>query len=321
MPSTAMSETLVVRVRQSAASAAVATAWAQWGRLGFHAEGGTSRADEVLIDPEALLVLTFEAVRHEPRLDQALDWWAARGSSLISLPRVDFVVATTGRDLTALVGTFAARIWGHGNASGSWKRRAEKAGVGAAVGPDRIKGRAKPNVLHPAAAMLRTRSIAGGSAKADLIAYLAARGPQPSSFTLMEQKALGYSRSSLFYGCEDLALAGVATLQKSTPLQYTFRPGVIDLGDVPPWRFWPQIVAFLLGAARWGESLTEPTPFLLGDQARTLHARLLAFHSEHPLPADYPVADPRAHPGPEYLEPFAETVESVSSWLADGLPA
>jgi len=315
-----MSKTLVARVRQSAAEAAVATAWAQWGRLGFPAEGGRSRADTVLIDPEALLVLTFEAVRHEPRLDQALDWWAARGSSLISLPRLDFVIRESGADMEREVASFGARIWGMGNASASWKRRARTVGFDATAPPDRIKGRVRPDVLASACAMLRMRSIAGVGAKADLVAYLASRGPQPSTFTLMEKKALGYSRSSFLYGCEDLALAGVATLVPSTPLQYTFRPGVIDLGHVPPWRFWPQIVAFLLGAARWGEALVEPTPFLLGDQARALYGRLVGFHAEHPLPVAYPVADPRAHPGPDYLEPFAETVDSVARWLADGLP-
>lgn len=314
-----MSKTPVARARRAAAEAVAATAWEQWGVLGFHTDGLGDVRGSYLIDPEALLVLTLDAVRHEPRLDQALSWWAARGSARISLPRVDYVLRLVDADLTSEVGAFGARLWGAKNASGSWIRRAREAGLEATDPPERVKGRVIPMHNWPATALLKTRAIAGVGARADLIAYLAARGPRPSTLTQME-KALGYSRSSLRSGCEDLAHVGVATLGIDGPIHYTFRPGVIDLGDVAPWRFWPQIVAFLIGAARWGDGLADPTPFLLGVEARALYETLVAFHGEHPLPAAYPVADPREHPGPAYAEPFAETVESVARWLAAGLP-
>jgi hypothetical protein len=321
-----MSEALVDRVRATAAEAVVETAWAQWGRLGFMAGGAKSGAGEALIDPEALLVLTLDAVRWEPRLDQALSWWAVRGASLLSLPRVDYVLRKVPAGLDGEGVRFAARVWGAGGASASWKRRAKEAGEAPAPPPERLKGAPRPNVLVPPAVVLRVRAFAGVGAKADVLAYLAARGPEPSSVALIT-KALGYAGASIRQAAADLEAAGLAVSRPRRtgapgrePARYVFCPGVLDLGDVPPWRFWPQIAAFLLGAARWGEDLHRPTPYLLSSRARDLHALLSAFWIEHPLPARYPVPDPARYPGEAYLDPFAESVAAVAAWLRDGLP-
>lgn len=316
-PSAAMSETLVRNARAAAARAIVETVGVQWQEVGYLGSR-TGRAREVVIDPEALLVMTLEAVRHEPTLDQALAWWAVRGAALHSLPRVDYVLRLAPADLSAEAAGFAARVWGAKGASASWKRRAREASLEPVEPPGRLKGAAVPRVLREPLVMLRTRAFAGVGLKADLLAYLAARGPQPSTISTVE-KALGYARSGILAATADVARAGLATLSAS-PLRYVMRPGVLDLGTVPPWRFWPQIAAFLIGAARWGEALRDPTPFLLSVEARALHAMLMAVVAEHPLPAAYPAPDPAAFPGPAYLEPFAQTVEAVARWIADGLP-
>lgn len=313
-----MSEATVARVREVAARAIVETATAQWREVGFL--GGVPRAQEVSLDPEALLVLTFEAVRHEPSLDQALAWWAVRGVHLQSLPRVDYVLGLVSEDLGAAFGTFAASVWGGKKGSASWKRRAQDAGLKAVAPPDRLKGWAVPYVLGEPLVMLRTRAFAGVGLKADLLAYFTARGSQPSTIRTIE-KALGYARSGISEAVADVARSGLATVQPDSPLRYVVRPGVLGLGDVAPWRFWPQIAAFLIGAARWGSSLREPTPFLLSAEARRLHGRLVDFQIEHPLPAAYPTPAPEQFPGDAYLEPFADTVDAVAAWLRDGLPS
>ena len=314
-----MSETLVRNVREAAARAIVETVGAQWHEVGYLGSR-TSRATNVVVDPEALLVMTFEAVRHEPTLDQALAWWAARGAALHSLPRVDYVLSLAPADLSAEVAGFAARVWGAKGASASWKRRAREAGLTATEPPARLKGTAAPNVLPDPLVMLRTRSFAGVGLKADLLAYFAARGAQPSTVSTIEA-ALGYARSGIGDALADIVRSGLATPSgRNRYVMYAERPGVLNLGDVPPWRFWPQIAGFLIGAARWGESLRELTPFLLSVEARALYGVLTASTVDHPLPAQYPVPDPAAFPGPAYLEPFAETVDAVVGWVRDGLP-
>ncbi|GAB5536766.1 MAG: hypothetical protein Rubg2KO_30150 [Rubricoccaceae bacterium] len=317
---------IVERTRRVAQDAAVATVWAQWGRLGFLASGGQSQAGDALLDPEVLLVLTLDAVRWEPRLDQALDWWAVCGAGLLSLPRIDSVLQEVPVNLERELGRFAARVWGAKNASGSWKRRARDAGFKEEPPPARLKGTTSPRLLRPEAVMLRVRSFSTLGAKADVLSYLIAQREYPSTVALIA-KALGYAERAIRLAASDLEAAGLITSQRKKvarqgrdPIRYVFRSGTLDLGEVPPWRFWPQIAGFILGAARWGEKLRASTPFLLANEARQLDLRRKDFWIEHALPARYSIADPVEHPGPAYLRPFSETVEAVAEWLADGLP-
>lgn len=314
-----MFETLVHNTRQTAAAALAEVASAQWHVLGFRQSSSVHWAANVCIDPEALLVATFEAARHDPALDQALDWWAGRGADLISLPRVDFVMRLGLEALTPDLARFAARMWGARTASGSWKRRAEAAGLGPTPTPERRKGTARPMVGSPAALLLRTRLFAGVGVKADLIGYLYARGPEPSGIAEMAE-ALGYTRSVL-RSVGDIARAGLATEIPGRPLRYVMRPGSVDLGPPPTWRPWPQIVSFLVRTARWGDALRSPEPILLTFEAHALYHALATWPSFAHLPPPFTVADPSSFIGTDVVEPFAEAVGAVAGWLRAGLPA
>ena len=332
MPSASPGD-LVARVRQTAAGAVADVCWAQWGTLGFMAGGARGPAGAAFIDPEALLLMTLDAVATEPRLDQALNWWADVGADLVSVPRLK-AVRGGFPDLDARLAEFAARAVAASATSTAWKRMADGA---RAELPDRPKGVsdpgtgldlvARPSLASPAAAMLRVRALAGVGAKADVLAFLAAQGGRSASVKTLE-KALGYSYVPLRRATDDLVAAGLAQTETRPtgspgrdPVRFAYRPGTLDLGDVPPWRFWPQIAAFLLQTARWGDGLPpEPSPYLLASRARDLARSTDAFVAEHPLPDAYPVPDPRRYPGEAYLDGFAETVGSVARWVADGLP-
>jgi len=57
-------------------------AWGQWSQLGLG--GAVTRIDRWAVDPEALLLLTLEVGRRDPRLfDELLDWLALNGDLLI----------------------------------------------------------------------------------------------------------------------------------------------------------------------------------------------------------------------------------------------
>ena len=332
MPSASPGD-LVARVRQTAAGAVADVCWAQWGTLGFMAGGTRGPAGAAFIDPEVLLLMTLDAVATEPRLDQALNWWADVGADLVSVPRLK-AVRGGFPDLDARLAEFAARAVAASATSTAWKRMADGA---RAELPDRPKGVsdpgtgldlvARPSLASPAAAMLRVRALAGVGAKADVLAFLAAQGGRSASVKTLE-KALGYSYVPLRRATDDLVAAGLAQTETRPtgspgrdPIRFAYRPGTLDLGDVPPWRFWPQIAAFLLQTARWGDGLPpEPSPYLLASRARDLARSTDAFVAEHPLPDAYPIPDPRRYPGEAYLDGFAETVESVARWVADGLP-
>jgi hypothetical protein len=73
--------------------------WSQWGQMGVPAH--TNRRDEWAADPEALLLLTFEVGRGEPRLfDEMLDWLVIN-ERLVSVQRLRNLAA--GEDDRALV--------------------------------------------------------------------------------------------------------------------------------------------------------------------------------------------------------------------------
>src|ERR1700743_714956 len=60
--------------------------WDEWGQMGVSAS--TSRSDPWATDPEALLLLTFEVGRREPRLfEEVLDWMLVN-ERLLSVQRL-----------------------------------------------------------------------------------------------------------------------------------------------------------------------------------------------------------------------------------------
>ena len=335
-------QALVALARRTARGTLVGVCWAQWRTLGFMAGGEQGAVGNAFIDPEALLWMTLDAARTEPRLDQALAWWAVVGADLVSVPRLTALRADIPNDLDTALAAFAARAVGAGATSSAWKRLAAGAST---PRPERLKGVSdtgtglsmveRPALMHPAAAMLRLRALAGVGAKADVAAFLAASPSRAASVRTM-RKALGYSYVALRRAADDLVAAGVASVSGAQrdggrePVRYLYRPGTLVLGDVPPWRYWPQIVAFLLHTARWGDGLpVDTSPYLLASQARDLHTLLSAFDAEHAVPTiqmpgqestvQEPVADPRRFPGEAYLEPFVRSVENVSRWVSLGL--
>lgn len=88
--------------------------WRQWSQLGVAADAEWQ--DRWLIDPEALLLLTLDVGRYDPRLfDEVLDW-SVRNSRWLSVVRLGKIAAEqvgdTGRRLVA---AFAEFMGEHGD--------------------------------------------------------------------------------------------------------------------------------------------------------------------------------------------------------------
>jgi len=76
----------ILELRQDVQSHLSAFLWSQWAQMGVLAT--TNREDRWAADPEALLLLTFEVGREEPRLlNEVLDW-LVRNERLVSIQRL-----------------------------------------------------------------------------------------------------------------------------------------------------------------------------------------------------------------------------------------
>jgi len=92
--------------------------WRQWSAMGVMGTAGIE--DEWVLDPEALVPLTFEAARYEPRLfDEVVGWMSANGELLdatrlraIILRQDTAAIRTTGAVLLYLASIGHERKWG-----------------------------------------------------------------------------------------------------------------------------------------------------------------------------------------------------------------
>ena len=79
--------------------------------------------------------------------------------------------------------------------------------------------------------------------------------------------------------------------------------------DIPPWRFWSQLLAFLVGYLQWEEAASEEryAPTVHASEARDLVERFGRFLAWNNI--DLP--DARIHAGERFLAPFHALVEEV----------
>ena len=210
--------------------------WAQWSRLGvFAASGdpGGAEAGATVLDPEALLLASFELGRQDPRLyDEVLSWLAAHGTA-VNLQRLANVAARQpGFDRSLLA---APAAWLQANTSDKrWKRLA---GEGKAGGPEPFFldpqgpaaprwGAADPEFLRAGwqRGAVRLRESGGGSpprsgpclwlvlrrffglnVRADILVYLLTHdSAHPSELA----REVHYSQPSLFQVCRELEESG-----------------------------------------------------------------------------------------------------------------
>jgi hypothetical protein len=95
--------------------------WGQWSQLGVAAAGGGE--DRWILDPEALLLLTLESARTEPRLfDEVLDWLLTNGER-IDVQRLDNLKNEDNEYPKALLNAVALML-AENETSAKWKRMA-----------------------------------------------------------------------------------------------------------------------------------------------------------------------------------------------------
>lgn len=321
--------------RERAQARLAAFLWDQWGQLGVQAPVG--RRDEWAMDPEALILLTLEVGREEPRLtDELLDWLVVN-ERLISVQRLRNL--STGEEDRALVeaaiGWLAgrrrrARLQAKGAEEPRLRREPFYRRLGYLVAdPDpaflaqgfvkppiepRLHSR-QPDLYSPPAFAFRLRALLGFGARAEAVrVILTVEAPWMNVQAVTASTA--YTKRNIQEALTQLRAAGA--LDSSTlgnEQRFQARRGrwahFLELDRFPAHRDWPQLFSAWRRLLRWSAEAesAQLSPYLLSSASRTLVEEIgddLRFAGVH--------LDVSGPPGEEYWE-------AISPGLLRILPA
>jgi len=272
------------------------------------------RPPTALIDPEALLLLSFTMSKHERRLEDMWRWWAHAGSPLTSVARIR-ALAEGFPDREAGMASFAASAVDQGDRR--WRKYAEEAEPSTFRS---VKGPDLPNLFSPPALLLRIRAGIGLGAKADILTFLICRSPRESTIAEIAD-ATAYSTQTVRVATGDLLMAGFAYEVDERPARLTARAEAwseLLLNDHsngsdawPKWRHWADLFRFLVESVRWLEASENSSRYVQSSAARDLHER----HRTALRMARIEMPRPGAHPGEEFLPEFNDALERFAVWL------
>lgn len=313
--------------------------WRQWSSLAETAAAPGGRPVGSVIDPEALVLLSLAVRQHERRLEDRLRWWTATGTSWMSIQRLRSLLVTFPERVRPELARFAAMAVSAGDPR--WKvfvADSQAGGFGRSG-----KGPASLHLSTPSALMLRLRAGFGVGAKADILTFLlasagAASGLRPGTSAETIANATSYSVVSTRRAASEMSLARFVTASEHRPAHYSVDvqawAHVLRLGglrparrgaaggddhafELPAWRFWAQMFAFLAACTDLGEDarLAKAAPVVQASATRDLAERF-----RRPLEWNgIEWVDPRQLPGVVYLEEFGRLIDRVIQWIGEAL--
>lgn len=282
--------------RQDLQSHLVAFLWSQWAQIGVLAT--TDRNDRWAADPEALLLLTFEVGREEPRLfDEVLDWLVGN-ERLVSIQRLRNLARDEGDQalVEAVVGWLGrrrrrARLEARAKAGGSTDLEPFYRNSPMPIAdPDPaflvqgfVRARSEPSgksqalqVLLPIDFAFRLCLLLGIGARAEAMRVLLTIDT-PRADTQGIAASTAYTKRNVREAVTSLSAAGALDAFKVGNEQRFSAPRdrwshFLKLDDLPRHEDWPQLFAAYRKVLRW---LADPahedlSDYMLSSEARTL---------------------------------------------------
>jgi len=281
--------------------------WRQWTAVGV-ASAVSGPADDWVIDPEALLLLTCSVGRAEPRLfDEVIDWLAVN-AHFVNIPRARSLMRRSGTDATRVLAAMTETV--RRNVPGlSWAITTVETPVdpeplflGAVGGTQPIFGTPDPVFLkqgfhrgqvdlrgmsrrfppeRPECVLLRLRALIGTTARADILLYLLTHRTGHASGMARD---LGFSQRTVHDTLVDMEASGVVQGSKARkhrreyhipdPYQSSFP---LDSKRLPRWVCWPPLM-LALGTLHTGLrqiATVEGSDLLLATKLQELVDRML----------------------------------------------
>lgn len=318
-----MPDATVRRIREQAERTGVAVAWAQWSALTTMAVPAGPRARS-MVDPEALVLLSLAVRGGDRRLDDLVLGWMRAASPLLSVQRLLSLAEAFPPAVREGIGTVARAAADAGDRR--WRAHATDAPAEARVG--RRKTVAAPRLADAPALVLRLRAGFGGGTRADLLAFLLAQRGVEASVSAMAA-ATGYSATTVRAAAEEMVTGGFAKRVAASPAAYCadHRAWAPVLGlrattsvkgpEVPPWRWWASVFAFLADVVAWAHEAQaeEWSAYVASSRARDLvqdHARPLRT-------AKLRLPDPRAPGGGAFLDDLERGMAHIHEWCLEHL--
>jgi hypothetical protein len=317
-----VSDAIIRRIREQTLRTGMAVAWAQWSALTTIAVPAGPRARS-MVDPEALVLLSLAMRGRERRLDDLVLGWGRAASALLSVQRLLHVAESFPAGVGEGIATFARAAADAGDRR--WRAHAAEAEADRAP---RRKPIGAPRLAEAPALLLRLRAGFGVGARSDVLAFLLAQRGAEAPVSAIAG-ATGYSGSAVRAAAEEMVLAGFAKRVEAAPTAYCADhrawAGVVQLRsmsssrgpDVPPWRFWASVFAFLAEVEAWAAEAeaAEWSPYVASSRARDLvedHARTLRT-------AKLRLPDPREPGGAAFLEDLERGMQHVHAWCLQQL--
>lgn len=307
-------------------TAAVDVCWNQWALLGAPIAQQRSEEMHSLIDPEALLLFSLSMQHHEYRLRDITSWFAATGSRLLSVQRINRFLPQYPSNTRERIAQFAGLAIRAGD--NRWKKY-----LGEWLADSAVSEWEHP-VLHlssQAALVLRLRAAFGVGLKTDLLSFLFTQQGRGSSVKDVAI-ATGYSGPAIRSATDDMVITGLLRESPDRPVEYYLDVGawqemLVTHGSptasseslkdtqLPNWCYWMQLYSFLSMVEDWASSPETQalSPYLLSSQARDLfqdHEKVLNVNQ-------IPVLEPARFEGTEYLGAFKHSVGLVVKWIWD----
>lgn len=315
--------------------------WSQWAQMGVLVS--SPRQDGWAADPEALLLLTFEVAREDPRLfDEALDWLLVN-ERWVSLQRLrNLSIDDDDRALSGAVIDWLSQ----------WRRKAPSAPErGADLDPEAgplfldaripvrrpdpaflahgfLKGwteperrSSPPDLMAPINFAFRMRSLLGVGARAEVVRTLITVEAPEMSLQAIALSS-GFAKRNVQEAANSLRAAGFASSRTIGNEQRFKMPrglwlGLLELERLPIHEDWPQLFRAFRVLLRW---LRDPRNEELSDYMRASEARSLleeVARDLHFAGVPFSTAGPS---GEEYWSHFVSVVRTLPFGLRPSAP-
>lgn len=311
-----MSEKLLASAVERLSEASKEAVWRQWRALG--AMASNSRPAVVIVDPEALVLLSLALAEEERRLWDMLGWWARVGSTLLSVQRMKNLKDKYPDAVRSRLGEFARLALREGG-DFRWRPLAHPSS-GRRIRLEKGLGQRLELVDSPAL-ILRLRIGLGVGVKADVLSFLLGVGGAWVSARSIAG-ATDYSVRAIRRAAEEMAAARLIQATAEKPAEYRADPkpwGELlgASGGNLAWRYWQAVFAFVAHLREWKEKKgpAKASAYIVSSSARELVEGHQAAFKRNRIA----IPDPDDYPGEKYLKAFEETLSRLALWMEESV--